>query len=73
MARKKKELSLDEKRAVVQKLSEPGSSVRQMGDWYRRDGEGPAPEAVERAVERYSRIPPEIRAGHRLIISKQKH
>lgn len=70
MARKMKRLSLAKKRAIVRKLSQPGSSARQMADWHRRDGAGPVPEVVKKAVERLRAIPPEIRAKHRLMLSK---
>ncbi len=72
MAPKTKRLSLDKKCKITQQLSAPRSSVRQLADWHRRDGEGPVPEVVKKAVERYRTISPEIRTKGRLIISRHK-
>lgn len=46
-----KELTDQEIREMFRKMNAPESSLRQLADWHRRDGEGPVPEAVREIVE----------------------
>ena len=65
-------VSLRKKREIARKMSEPGSFVQEMSAWHRRNGAGPVPKAVKRAVKRYIRVRAALGPKHREILARHK-
>lgn len=59
-------------RKLFRAMHAPGSSTRELADWYRRDGAGPVPKCVEDAVRAMRNIPKKTRELARKRVAKMR-
>lgn len=67
-----KRMSEKQIRKMFRVMYAPGSSTRELADWYRRDGEGPVPKCVVGAARAMRSIPKATREHQRKRVAKMR-